>query len=723
MLLRPLLLLACAAFLSTLVAGGADRRVRRLAASDGAPESASKTRLTSSADPLCDITYCGVKRQTRIFGSDYCSAPHGIKDQPCLGPATNWHGALVTPVAPFATRMTFKSFCSNPAFVVMKLQNTPALQAEAGAARAKRGGTLNRHNSGEESKIALGQWCAAARPELETQFAPGALDAHMGVRLYKDATQPGARDDAMHTVGSAVDAARAARVARVTASRLACKAATDGPDPNGCVTLPQTQAMAVSGGSCGTLVAAATMRGLVETVTLSCAGGVLTATVAATAGLAPLASPPPCRREASMIPLDVEWAALAVALVEAASANFFAPGDAAERAWSALRARLSAHAMASRGIPHALRPWAWRFLASNPKWARTAGFMQQNDDSLAHYFARLVQEAADAADRHCGEHTGGRILAKSPCEGMGQIVKDLKRTNNPRLFATTPLLPKPTVVDELPTRAFVSESLRAINARSDAAHAAHNAEYFQALLDISEAVEVFFAPAHRPGGAAAGLPPQRDLASTSEYSQDSSPLCTFFLTARLPSDAAFLVRTYMLSALMDSTRAERANLMDVWANPQRAAHSSFIIDAIERDADIRVILDTVPMRGAPDVVLPKEAVQHLMFQPPVTLQEAFLQNLPWYSRDSELALRATDLQLVLPPERARLVAAAGLNAFFSLYQESLAARPLPERQASLQCSFEALIALSDNPIVSDLYSPSVDKWWDRTYGAVGMAAV
>ena len=665
---------------------------------------------------MCDILWCLPKRHTSYFtffgNRHYCSAPHSIKNLACTAPG----GA--------ARATTYKRFCGNAANVV--LQQGAMDDYDREQARGAPLGLVLEHASPGARGGALEYWCAPApgatalTPAQRLESANDLPNAVLLTRVYNNNPPRGEAADET-TVGDVLERAGV----RGAEAMRACQAESPLAAPALCVARTQVTEAAVADGDCGVLAAGAiTMGGITEASTLACAGGILTATVADVAGATPPAAPAPCRRLDSVVVLTPEWAGLALELAAAHRARDDArAAPLTQAAWHGLAARVRERALASRGIPHALRAFAWEFFAREPAGAAAAVGLNRGGQALAdsqrvlsaHALASLAADCRRVVDAGAGAD------ARPPCAGYEAVFRDAERVVSPRLVAA-PLAPAGAPegasltwsAESPPTPRTVAAAVARLATPSDRARLA-------GFIDVNLALEALFAPAH-----AAGRRQTR-----AEFSQTSSAIAYFFFAAALPTEVVLLVRAHMLAALpglFDNEQCVARVAAERAAAPlQRGAARAAFARAALDDATILRGLDGAAVaadqhrpnrpRGTPA----EEAEGYLTYWLPAAQcfhEETHLLALLWFARDAELVHRAVDLLLALPAEQAALLPAAAFDAFFDLFMRRLDTLQGARRRDTLLCAFAAANNFVDNPLVSDFFAPDVDGWVRATRAAL-----
>ena len=304
----------------------------------------------------------------------YCSAPHDIKLNACERPALPADHRRGQPqVTSIPT--TYRKYCYDGNFVLpasfVRAQGESQAYAAARVARA-RVSTLELDGSAH--------WCAAAKPEYETKHVALNSDPLDARRLFRAGA---AGTDASARVG---DVTRVALV-RGAATRDQRRAALRAMARDGC-SAQTTWTLPLPGCSLG--AAGVSLGGLLETASLACSadGQQLIATLAPSSSANP-ASTLPCRKAATAVALAGDWIPIAAELGAARAA-----GDAlrTEAEWAPLAARIRTAALASHGIPHVLRPFAWWWLARAPSFWGSARDARLHGEGGA-VFRTFVDEA------------------------------------------------------------------------------------------------------------------------------------------------------------------------------------------------------------------------------------------------------------------------------------------------------------------------------------------
>jgi len=192
----------------------------------------------------------------------------------------------------------------------------------------------------------------------------------------------------------------------------ACKAATarraDLPCASGVTKAKPTK-------GCRDLHAPVSISGISETATIACDGDVVTATVVTHGSVVQTT---PCHLAATEIALTPAWADAAVTLALAHGARN-AGEVVPDVEWQAQRLALEKLTLASHGIPHALRPFAWGYLLRDKMvWPESGLNVNPDKLPLDVYMKSLVDSALEKCEV---------VKYEAPCSGLKQIYLDSNR--------------------------------------------------------------------------------------------------------------------------------------------------------------------------------------------------------------------------------------------------------------------------------------------------------
>ena len=334
----PALLLLLAAH------AGARAVLRDHRALEAASDSGAAGASPAPAPPKCEAALCLPKKRG-FFSSKlhtligraahYCGAPEPLANTACVAPAA----------APGARATTMSAFCEGTAYVQLTsltigdVSNDIVYLPHEDPALAK--------------KEQL--WCKPT--------AAGAMPTAEYEKLARsDARPPWAADARRVSAKDAGSPAIADHYARVWNLRL---------QPGAHWPIEGTATIAAPADGCGRVGTGAgvVVEGLAARSSISCAtvpGGQVEvkATMARVqaGGVYPISKVAFKFAERSAVPFDGRWAALALRV-----GATFAPGPAlGAAAWAALADDVDAAIQASNGVPRALRPFVYSFLASDP---------------------------------------------------------------------------------------------------------------------------------------------------------------------------------------------------------------------------------------------------------------------------------------------------------------------------------------------------------------------
>ncbi len=520
----------------------------------------------------------------------------------------------------------------------------------------------------------------------------------------------------------------------------ACKAATARRADLTCAS-GVTQAKPAKG--CRDLHAPVSISGISETATIACVGGVVTATVVTHGSVV---QSMPCHLAATEIALTPAWADAAVTLALAHGAR--SAGEVVpDVEWQAQRLALEKLTLASHGIPHALRPFAWGYLLRDKMVWPESG-LHVNPDKLP--LDVYMNSLAESALEKCAEKIKS-VQDKPPCQGVSGIDKDASRIadnvfarGNP--FATESVRFRthcvrrrlsPSVAGTLccdspqPPPSFFfdprygrqvhngkitrGEVLKRdfIDAIVDTATDAGDKARLKAFFTVNLALEDLFAPEHE------GDKPRR--AYKEEYQQNFGVYPIFALAASLPAEVSFLARAHMLAEFTPAG-ADSAYDCQLHAAPlvpppahtvARILYTAHKTRPLQRNAFDVANVASDQYFGA-QVLGSLNDVKYDDSQMCFHLNQRMMDVL-WYATDAEPAYRILDLQFVLPPKRAKLVAEAAMAAFadvFEAHLRSLKPRPAEELE-SYACGIIGANVKQGTIVVTDLFSPAdVGGWFD-----------
>ena len=232
-----------------------------------------------------------------------------------------------------------------------------------------------------------------------------------------------------------------------------------------------------------------------------------------------------------------------------------------------------------------------------------------------------------------------------------------------------------------------------------------------AFYMVNLALEAFFASEHQ--GANQRRP------DSAEFAQNSCVYPIFALAATLPTEVVFLARAHMLAEFAPTGKRNSNSCQmaaDEFAeNPPPHTVSRILLDAAKTRPLQRKAFDNANI--ASDAVS-GEFVRDFKVKDGGNMcwhLEQEMLDVLWYAADAEPAFRIMDLQFVLPPKRAKLVAEAAVAAFADVYDahlRSLKPRPADEL-ASYACAVIGANVKQSNIVVTDLFSPAdVSGWFD-----------
>ncbi len=458
-----------------------------------------------------------------------------------------------------------------------------------------------------------------------------------------------------------------------------------------------------------------------------------------------------CHHKASLVEITPEWAVVARGLAE----QYLSQNEAADaNAIKSLRESLTQLALKNNGIPHALRPFAWAFLAHRP--ANPAGSWQMELDfnpnklPLSAYFQNVVTVGLTKWNTICKQYKSNDKVKYAPCDGFTQMTKDVHRLGNVFLGATKvgDLYAQLRVDEGKKYRTMTQDDMDSYIKRTPDGQSSR-VEFY---LNMNLATEELFQKYHGTGPMYRGK-------SISEFSQNRAFFPIFFLASILPPETAFLVRSYMLAEAEPLTA--QAKNMDLLTECSLFGTNSFVskeLSSKHEDVFNSRIFDRVKNiveqhqpttktfflaaeEGAKRIDPPLDPflLTRIKIGEVATMFDAIgttcksrdmlLTDLLWRSRDAEPAYRIADLQLLLPRDEARRVVDAAFRAFAVMYHGRLGVLeeegPLTAVYESIICSVRA-IASNDNyddsvSTVSDLYSPlltDTDSWFKMVLATV-----
>jgi hypothetical protein len=238
-----------------------------------------------------------------------------------------------------------------------------------------------------------------------------------------------------------------------------------------------------------------------------------------------------------------------------------------------------------------------------------------------------------------------------------------------------------------------------------------------AFFMVALALEDLFALEHQ------GDKPRRPFKA--EYSQSTGVFPVFALTSTLPPEVAFLARAHVLAEFTPAgvpgpNKCLEASMAAAKTPPPpahtvaRILYNAHKTRPLQRKAFDEAIL-------ANDYILGYRinndhevtgydggnACWHV---------DQDMMDILWYARDAEPAYRIMDLQFVLPPKRAKLVAEAAMAAFADVYDahlRSLKPRPAEELE-SYACAVIGANVRQNTIVVTDLFSPTDVNGWFGT---------
>lgn len=280
-----------------------------------------------------------------------------------------------------------------------------------------------------------------ASPVYNNNDAP----LHAGVPSRPDLTT--VFDLAPEIAGKAAEAVAACKAATARRADLTCASGV---------------ATATPAKGCRNLLLPVSISGIAETATISCADGVVKATVVARGSIVQAT---PCHLAATEIALTPAWADAAVALAlahEARNAGSMVP----DKEWETQRSALEKLTLASRGIPHALRPFAWEYLLRDRATWPESG-LRFNPDHLP--LQTYMDSLAESALEDCAK-SGEAASKKAPCPGVYGIYVDANRVPDNVFAHRNP---------------YTTESVRALRANSGGSYYSNRA---------AAALPTFFCP-------------------------------------------------------------------------------------------------------------------------------------------------------------------------------------------------------------------------------------
>lgn len=635
--------------------------------------------------PLCDPLWCLPKRETtKLFEfirgpkRHYCSAPHDLKSTKCL-PKNS---------APGAQQVTYKKFCTNTSNIVLTTMDAKAQNAAVA-------GVVLLHSSvgARDINYYCNATAAVTLTAAERFDSISTLpDAFLQGRVYNNNKPRGESVD--ETTGEQVVASLLQNDVAQWRPKEMCN--TRSPAELAlCLPLPHTQTMA--GVDCRTLRAPVVIQGIEESATVSCANGLLSATSAALPGVTPAADPAPCRR--SFVPLDAQWAAVAVELAVARAADV--TPTAAD--YEAMRVRIERLTRASKGVPHALRPFVWTYLARD-----SALFSVNGRNAQGRPLSAMFEEMSRAVERILALPKGAPgscvdSFKENPCLGFNAIAKDAGRIGAGDIFAESPL--SRATDQSLPTASFLAFMTDSLQVLTDKRR-------FSTWLHVLTALELFFAP-ERMG-------PRRLRQQSTEFTQGTSGEVVMYLARMLPDADVFLVRAAMLAKLdpngslylqIGADYNLKSNSIGVMGSVYEAigqpAADSFkrVYDQAKRVPNVdAIVVANVNVPRVDDL-----SFDVLVFQTTANHEASLLIDFFAMQRDAEVVHRATDLHLALPAATARLVSRAGMGAFARVYEPRLAS----ESAHALTCSLLALSLVPHSVVaVGGVYAPDANAWFD-----------
>lgn len=440
-----------------------------------------------------------------------------------------------------------------------------------------------------------------------------------------------------------------------------------------------------------------------------------------------------CHHAASLIEITSDWAVVAKGLAEQ-YLSLNEPADA--NAINTLRTSLTELALKKNGIPHALRPFAWAFLAhrpANPSWQTDLGF---NPDKIAlrAYYEKVVSAGLTKWNTICQKYATEAKDDYAPCIGFVQITKDMSRLGTELLGVKLQDL-HAQLLDQGKKYPTLTKALMDSYINSAPKDKSERVAFY---LNMHIATEELFQKYHDGNG------PMYRGEDTTEFFQNRAFYPIFFLASILPPETAFLVRSYMLAEVEPLTaQTKKSTLYTECCNFETMLFDESKLSSKYDDVFNSRIFDRVKsfverqerqlpttkmfFLAAADTAKNKDQTLFLGLDVSGTTcksRDMLLTDLLWRSRDAEPAYRIADLQLLLPRDQARRVVDAAFVAFAVMYQGRLLA--LEEKgpaavYESISCSVRA-IANNENYIdknskqtVSDLYSPpftETDQWFE-----------
>ena len=415
---------------------------------------------SASALPFCDLQFCeresatplshrrslspsaarlppplaGVpKRHTnvlvRLFSRNhYCSTPTAFKALRCVVKGASGRGG-----APLET--TYAALCKDGRYVTLvepvdkrqraNVVNQAKLAARKAAQQSTLGVVLQHSSPNSRSRemfcepvddahaLTVGERKAVIASLSEDVLASPVYNSndaplHAGVSSGPDLTTVfdlflGAEfaQAAPQIAGKAAEAVAACKAATARRADLTCASGV---------------ATATPAKGCRNLLLPVSISGIAETATISCADGVVKATVVARGSVVQAT---PCHLAATEIALTPAWADAAVALAlahEARNAGSMVP----DKEWQTQRSALEKLTLASRGIPHALRPFAWEYLLRDRATWPESG-LRFNPDHLP--LQTYMDSLAESALEDCAK-SGKTASKEAPCPGVYGIYVD-----------------------------------------------------------------------------------------------------------------------------------------------------------------------------------------------------------------------------------------------------------------------------------------------------------
>jgi hypothetical protein len=371
-----------------------------------------------------------------------------------------------------------------------------------------------------------------------------------------------------------------------------------------------------------------------------------------------------------------------------------------------LRTSLTELAFKYNGIPHALRPFAWAFLALRPEkpadsWQTELGF-NPNNLALGPYFERVVSDGLEKWNTFCTKYDLTNKEQAAPCEGFVDLTKDVHRMGT-ELFGVK--------LDNLHAKLTADEGKRyPVLTKATTDNYIQKAPFDQSsrvafYLNMHIAIEELFQKYHGNG-------PTYRSEHLAEFFQNRPFYPIFFLASILPPEAAFLVRSYMLAEAEPLTApTKKWTLFEECQNydthlfdPNKRSsmtddiHNSHIFDRVK--SFVGQFEPAYTFFLAAENTVKKQDGTFLLgwFDREGTTcksRDNLLTDLLWRSRDAEPAYRIADLQLLLPRDQARRVVDAAFYAFAAMYEGRLrnyqeAGDPADVVYESISCSVRAI---------------------------------